>query len=414
MRRLLSFAFLLITSSLSSAQFRVEISGVGATQIPVAVATFEGVPTSAVTSDIIRADLARSGPLKPVIAGSASETKAPDFAALRASGADAYAAGSVTALANGSFDVRFALWDVVKGTQLVSQSYVVAARDLRMAAHRIADEIQEKLTGVRGAAATRIAYVVKNGSQYALVVADSDGENAVNALRSNEPIISPAWSPSGAELAYVSFEQRKAIVYVHELASGQRRALANFRGTNSAPAWFRDGSKLVVTLSSTGLAQLHTINRDGSGVSRLTQSSSIDTEAHVGPDGGIYFVSDRAGGPQIYRYVSATEAQRVSFAGSYNVSPAVSPDGKYLAFISRQAGFKLFLKPLGGGDAVGITDTQADEKPTFSPNSRLILYASRQGGRDILMSTSLDGLVKAKLSANAGDIREPAWGPYVK
>ena len=406
---------LALSTPAAQAQLRVEISGVGTSQIPVAIASFEGADNSAVTSDIIRSDLQRSGAIKVLPAAVASETKQPDFPALRAQGADAYAAGSVTRLANGQLDVRFRLWDVVKAVELAGQSFSVNAVDARMAAHKVADLIHEKLTGVRGAAATRIAYVVKNGARFALVVADSDGENAVNALLSNEPIISPAWSPSGAELAYVSFESRKPVVYVHTVASGARRVVANFKGINSAPAWFADGANLVVTLSKDGLAQLYAISRDGGAARRLTQSGGIDTEPVVAPNGSIYFVSDRAGGPQIYRTSAAGgEASRVTFNGSYNISPAISPDGKSMAYISRQGGFKLFVMALEGGGASAITDTAFDESPSFAPNGKLILYASRSGGREVLMTTTIDGQVKSKLSASAGDIREPAWGPHVK
>jgi TolB protein len=412
-RLFLGLAFIALNAA--QAQLRVEISGVGTSQIPVAIATFEGADISATTSDIIRSDLQRSGAIKVLPSALASETKPPDFAALRAQGADAYAAGSVSRLANGQLDVRFRLWDVVKGAELAGQTFAINSVDARMAAHKIADLIHEKLTGVRGAAATRIAYVVKNGSRFALVVADSDGENAVNALLSNEPIISPAWSPSGAELAYVSFESRKPVVYVHTVATGARRVVANFKGINSAPAWFNDGANLVVTLSKDGLAQLYAIGRDGGVPRRLTQSGGIDTEPAVAPNGSIYFVSDRAGGPQIYRTgAGGGEASRVTFSGSYNISPAISPDGKTMAYVSRQSGFKLFVMPLEGGAGAAITDTAFDESPSFAPNGKLILYASRSGGREVLMTSSLDGQVKSKLSASAGDIREPAWGPYVK
>jgi TolB protein len=276
---------------------------------------------------------------------------------------------------------------------------------------------------VRGAAATRIAYVTKavvskTVSRFALVVADSDGENAAEALRSNEPIISPAWSPNGAELAYVSFEQRKPVVYVHNVATGMRRVVANFKGTNSAPAWAPDGRNLAVALSKDGLTQLYQVSADGSSTTarRLTQSSGIDTEPRFTVGGNLFFVSDRAGGPQIYRMpAGGGDAARVTFSGSYNISPAISADGKTLVYISRQGGFKLFSQSLdGGGAAQAITDTTYDESPSFAPNGKLVLYATRVGGREVLMTTSLDGRVKATLSAAAGDIREPAWGPYVE
>lgn len=230
-------------------------------------------------------------------------------------------------MADGRYDVRFRLWDVVRGQDLGRQSFVVTQGDLRLVAHRIADFIYEKLTGERGVFSTRITYVTKTGSRYSLWVADADGENAQSALSSPEPIISPAWSPSGGQIAYVSFESRKPVVYVHDVATGRRRLIANFRGSNSAPAWAPDGRTLAVTLSRDGGSQLYTIDANGGEPRRLMQSSGIDTEPVFSSDGRtIYFVSDRGGAPQIYRVpVGGGSAERVTFSGNYNISPASAP-----------------------------------------------------------------------------------------
>jgi TolB protein len=401
---------------LASAQLRVEVTGVGAQQIPVAIAPFEGQAASPQPiTDIIVADLTRAGSFKAMVGAAASEARTPDYAAIKSQGADAYVAGSVTRLANGQFDLRYRLWDVVKGAELAGQSYSVAQGDLRMAAHKIADVIHEKLTGTPGSAASRITYVAKSGPRYVLVVADSDGENSAEALRSNEPIISPAWSPSGGEIAYVSFESRKPVVYVHNVASGQRRSVANFKGINSAPAWAPDGRSLAVALSKDGLTQLYSIDTSGGNVKRLTQSGGIDTEPWFAPNGSLFFVSDRGGGPQVYRMpAGGGDAQRVTFTGAYNISPSVSADGRMLAYISRQGGFKLYVQAIDGGSPLALTSTSFDESPSFAPNGRLVLYATREGGREVLATATVDGRVKTRLSATAGDIREPAWGPVVK
>jgi TolB protein len=403
------------------AQFRVEISGVGLTQLPIAIAPFrgqDGAPQK--IASIVQADLERSGQFR-IVDGSAGanldETSRPDLTPWRQRSADSLAVGSVTKLADGRWDVRFRLWDVVKGQDLGGQSHAVTVGDLRLAAHRIADYIYEKLTGDKGVFATRIAYVTKSGNRFNLWVADSDGENAQSALASNEPIISPAWSPSGMQLAYVSFESRKPVVYVHDVSTGKRRLIANFRGSNSAPAWSPDGKSLAVTLSRDGGSQLYTIDANGGEPRRLTQSSGIDTEPVYSPDGKyIYFTSDRGGAPQIYRMApGGGNPERVTFSGNYNVSPAVSPDGRWLAFISRINGqFKLQVMELASGTVTGITDTTADESPSFAPNSRLIVYATRQNGREALMTTTLDGKIKARLAGQGGDIREPDWGPFQK
>ncbi len=408
---------LALTGPAAMAQFRVEISGVGATQLPIAIARFrdeDRIPQA--LSAIIRADLERAGVFRGVDTSEVlAETVQPDMAAWRSRAADALVTGSVTRLADGRFDVRFKLWDVVRGRDLGGQASVVAGSDLRLAAHHIADFIYEKLTGDKGVFSTRIAYVTRSGNRYALRVADADGEGGQVALNSPEPIISPAWSPNGQELAYVSFEAQKAVVYAQEVATGRRRVIANFRGSNSAPAWSPDGQSLAATLSREGGSQIFVMGRNGENPRRITSSASIDTEATFSPDGrSIYFVSDRGGGPQIYRVaVSGGTPERVSFTGEYNISPALSPDGRYIAYVSRQSGaFKLMVGEVGRGSAQAITDTRDDESPSFAPNSKLIIYATRSEGRDVLMTTTLDGKIKAKLVSTLSDVREPMWGPY--
>lgn len=400
------------------AQFRVEVSGVGMTQLPIAIASFKGEAQSPQKiGTIVKADLERSGMFRGVDAASvvADENTRPDLASWRQKGADAIVTGSVMPLADGRFDVRLRLWDVVREQDLGGQSYTVAKSDLRLSAHRVSDFVYEKLTGEKGIFSTRIAYVTKSGQRHTLWVADSDGESAQSALVSPEPIISPAWSPNGSQLAYVSFESRKPVIYSHEVATGKRRLLANFRGSNSAPAWSPDGSQLVATLSQSGGSQIYSIALNGGDPKRLTQSSSIDTEPAFSPDGrSIYFVSDRGGSPQIYRMGSSGgNADRVTFTGSYNISPALSPDGRWLAYVSKVGGgFKLHVMELSSGSATSITDTSADESPSFAPNSRLIVYATQQQGKEALMTTTLDGKIKARLQGAGGDIREPDWGPF--
>ncbi|MEY4099349.1 MAG: hypothetical protein RL300_520 [Pseudomonadota bacterium] len=416
----LFFCFFAVFGFSAQAQFRIEVSGVGLTQVPVVIAPFKGqeaLPQK--VSEIVRADLERSGQFRVINAPSGvfDETSRPELSALRQSGADAFASGSATKLADGRIDVRFRLWDVVKGQDLGGRSFAVSLPDLRLASHRVADEIYEKLTGDKGVFSTRIAYVTKASQRYQLWVADADGENAQSALASPEPIISPAWSPDGNQLAYVSFESRKPVVYVHNVSTGKRRLVANFKGSNSAPAWSPDGNTLALTLSRDGGSQLFLLSSNGGEPRRLIQSSNIDTEPVFSPDGqSIYFVSDRGGTPQIYRVsVSGQGVERVTFSGTYNISPAISPDGRWLAYISRVGGaFKLHVMNLTDSTVTAITDTAADESPSFSPNGKMLVYATQQQGREALMTSTLDGKVKARLSGQQGDIREPHWGPFFK
>lgn len=398
------------------AQFRVEVSGVGMTQVPIAVATFRGDDAAPQKiGAIVAADLERSGQFRNIDTGGAvlDEISLPNISLWKQRNADALVTGSVARLADGRFDVRVRLWDVVKNQDLGGQSHAVGAGELRLAAHRIADFVYEKLTGEKGVFSTRIAYVTK-GRTYNLWVADADGENAVSALGSPEPIISPAWAPNGVDIAYVSFQSRKPEIWVRDIFSTKPRLLASFKGSNSAPAWSPDGKTLAVTLSKDGSSQLYLLDaKGGSEPRRLIQSNSIDTEPVFTSDGkSIYFVSDRGGSPQIYRMpVAGGNPERVTFTGTYNISPAISPNGRWMAYVSRVGGaFKLHVMDIASGVTTSITETVADESPSFAPNSRLIIYATQQQGHEVLMTTTLDGKIKARLAGQNGDIREPDWG----
>ena len=403
----------------AAAQFRVKISGVGGTQLPIAIPRFRNDDQGGQSpSAIVRADLERSGAFRIVESSAAlDETSVPGFGEWRARAADALVGGSVARLADGRFDVRFKLWDVVRGSELGGQSAAVESGELRLAAHRIADFIYEKLTGDKGVFSTRIAFVTKAGPRYTLRVADADGENGQVALSSGQPIISPAWSPNGKELAYVSFERQKAVVFVHTVASGERRAIADFRGSNSAPAWTPDGQRLAVTLSRDGGSQLFLIGKNGESPRRLATSQAIDTEAEFSADGRwLYFTSDRGGGPQIYRMAAGGgNAERMTFGGGYNISPTLSPDGRTLAYVTRAGNaFRLSVLDLASPAAqpVAITDSSDDEHPSFAPNGRLLVYATKAQGRSVLMTSTLDGKIKARLPSQTADLREPVWGPY--
>lgn len=411
-------ALLAAAASGALAQLSIEITGAGANRIPVAVADFAGERgVSQALTSVIRSDLERSGLFQLVdTAGAAlNENSAPNHAEWKGKGADALAAGSVSATPDGRYETRFRLYDTQKQAAIAGQALAHASNQIRTTAHRIADTIYEKLTGERGIFSTRIAYVVKGAGRYELQIADADGNGAQAALASREPIISPAWSPDGGKLAYVSFEQKKPIIYVHDLATGKRHVVANFKGSNSAPAWSPDGRKLAVVLTKDGASQLYLVNADGSGVTRLASSAGIDTEPHFSPDGQfIYFTSDRGGSPQIYRQpVAGGAAQRVTFDGSYNVTPRLSPDGKTLAFVTRSDGrFRVAVMDLATRQVQVLTDTAKDESPSFAPNGRMILFATEVGGRGVLAAVSTDGRVKQRLSVQAADVREPAWAPF--
>jgi TolB protein len=419
MKRFLLLVATLCLALAASAQLQFDITTSGGRQIPIAITPMAGESAQPQSvSEVVGADLARTGLFKLVptaginpIPTEPSEVNFPDWASRSA---EALVIGKVEAQGDGRLEVRFRLFDVQKSAQLASFSYVVAPQQLRATAHRIADVIYEKLTGDKGVFSTKITYVVKRGGRHELQVADADGFNPQSVLASKEPIISPSWSPDGSSIAYVSFDQKKPVVVVQNLAQGTTRVVANFRGNNSAPAWSPDGRSLAVALSKDGLTQIYRIAAAGGEATRLTQSSGIDTQPAFSPDGKwIAFTSDRGGTPQIYRMpASGGEPTRLTFDGSYNVGPRFSPDGKYIAFVQREGGrYRIALLELATNQVVSLTDGTLDDSPTFAPNGKMILYEAQVGGRGQLAAVSSDGKVRQRLSSSAGDVQDPAWGP---
>jgi TolB protein len=418
--RLALAALALLAALGARAQLTIDITTSGARQIPIAVLPMAGeAGQPQQVSQVVGGDLSRTGLFRLVdpsgvtpLPTEPSEVNFPDWSTRNA---EALVIGKIEPSSDGRLEVRFRLFDVAKQTQLASYSYVVTPQQLRATAHRIADVIYEKLTGDKGVFSTKIAYVVKrNEHRYELQVADADGYNAQSILASNEPIMSPAWSPDGSRLAYVSFDQKKPMVVVQNLAEGTTRIVANFRGNNSAPAWSPDGRSLLVALSKDGLTQIYRIPATGGTPQRLTDSADLDTQPCFSPDGQwIAFTSDRGGTPQLYRMpVSGGPPQRITFDGNYNVGPRYSPDGKYLAFVQRDSGrYRIASLELATGQILTLTDGALDDSPSYAPNGKMILYEAQAGGWGQLAAVSSDGRVRQRLTSSAGDVQDPAWGP---
>jgi TolB protein len=410
---------LLAQVSMANAVLSFEIIGAGEHQIPIAIVPFGGDGSLAQSVlEVVSGDLQRSGLFRTVdpIGKSPHELSEVNYADWQVRGADALVIGTVTQQTNGRIEARFRLLDAVKQSELLGQAVSANKDQLRAIGHRIADLIYEKLTGDQGVFSTRIAYVNRQGKNYRLIVADSDGYNEQTVLAQNEPIMSPAWSPDGSHLVYVSFETGHAAIYLQSLYTNQRIVLADFRGSNSAPAWSPDGRQLAIVLTRDGSSQIYLVRPDGSGLRRITFSGAIDTEPNFSPDGQtILFTSDRGGSPQIYSIpVAGGPEQRMTFGDGNNYSPRYSPDGKSFVYTHFTGGkFYIALQDFKSGQVEILTSGGWEKKPSFAPNGKLILFASEARGRGILASVSSDGRVQQHMFTQSGDAREPVWGPHL-
>lgn len=415
------FLFCSVTVNIAHAELIVDVAGQGDSQYRLSIVPFveeQAVLGSTLLTETIRQDLSRTGfftLLDGSPLGVVSQVSQIDPAALQSQSAQALVLGLVQGKGN-VLEVQFRLAGVNPQQQLAGMRYVVQKGQARQVAHQIADLIYETLSGKRGVFSTRVGYVLQENGQYLLQVADADGANAKTLFTTKQPIISPAWSPDGQKLAYVSFEDRKPVIYIQDIYSGERRIVAGFKGNNSAPAWAPDGKSLAIALTYNGEAQLYRISANGGKPERLMHSAGIDTEPAFSPDGkSLFFTSDRGGSPQIYRLnLSNNSVQRVSFAGEYNVSPKVSPDGQSLVYVQRAGGFRVMLHDINSGVASVLSQGPNDQSPSFAPNGQFVVYASQRDGQQGLATTSIDGKVTTRLHTKNGKVKAPVWGGFAR
>ena len=410
----------------AGAALTIEITGGVEGALPIAVVPFDTSrlpsPLPADIAEIVASDLNRSGvlramdrdklPARPYISNQVQ------YSRWRNAGQDYLVVGRVEEKTAGVYLIKFQLLDVLKQQHLLGYRLTTKKRRLRSKAHEISDLIYEEITGTRGAFDTRIAYVLAQKDatrKYVLRVADTDGFNEQNVLESNQPIMSPSWSPDGKSLAYVSFENQRPEIFIQHLATARRSKVSGFKGLNGAPSWSPDGKFLALVLSKDGNPDVYTLNTATKRLKRITRHRSIDTEPVWSSDGNsLIFTSDRAGTPQLYRIgVDGGRARRLTFEGRYNTAASLSPDGKYVAMVHGERGrYRIAQLERETGNLTVLTDNTLDESPSFSPNGKMVLYASTQQGGGVLFAVSVDGRASYKITNQAGDIREPVWGPF--
>lgn len=418
---------LLLLTQPAHSDLTIEITQGMEGAIPIAVVPFGGNDTAGAGQEnvaaIISSDLSRSGRFAPLpdrdLVSHPTDIAQVQYQTWRMLNVDNLVIGKVDAASPQQYNVQFQLLDVFRGMQLIGYSFAASSDELRRVAHHISDLIYEQLTGEKGAFNTQIAYITTTGTgttkSYTLMVADSDGYNPQTILRSSQPLMSPAWSADGSQIAYVSFENKAAEIFLQDVATGARRKVASFKGINGAPAWSPDGQRLALTLSQDGNPEIYVMDLNSKALKRLTNSPAIDTEPAWSPDGkSIVFTSDRGGSPQLYRIAAwGGQPQRLTFDGKYNAGADFSPDGRKLAMVHGESGaYRIAVLDLDSGLFRVLTDGNLDESPSFSPNGSMIIYATEAGNRGVLAAVSADGRFRQRLSLQAGNVRAPVWSPF--
>jgi TolB protein len=425
---LFSAAFTVLFSvSAWSSNLVIEITQGVDNPVPIAVVPFAWSGDTALNEDVaqvIGADLERSGQFKSLkrslmlsFPHQQEDVYFRDWSYLAT---EYLVIGKVRSTNVGGYKVDYQLFDVQRQEAIAAGGFSGGKNDLRTLGHSVSDAVYEALTGLKGAFRTRIAYVAAdkkvNPSYYKLLVADADGYNAKEILKSNQPIMSPSWSRDASKLAYVSFETNRPAIYIQDITTGQRERIKSFKGINGAPAWSPDGNKLALVLSKDGNAEIYVLDLASKRLTRVTKHYGIDTEPAWSVDGKhILFTSDRGGKPQIYQVtLDSGWVERLTFEGDYNARGSLTHDGRFLVLVSRHdSKFHIAVQDLQRGTMSLLTQTSLDESPSVAPNGSMVIYSTQDGGRNILAAVSIDGKVKFNIPANEGVVREPAWSPYL-
>jgi TolB protein len=407
--------------AVTQAELRIEVkkSGEKGAGVPIAVVPFgsQNVTVPVDVSAIVNSDLALSGYFK-TLAEEQMLTKPTtaaevQFRAWQILGQEYLVVGKVEKN-NANYSILFQLLSISQKSQLIDYRISTGEQGLRRAAHKISDLIYEKLTGKKGVFDTRVAFISNESGVYKLQVADMDGFEAKTIVSTSEPIMSPAWSPDGAKIAYVSFESHRPVIFVQTLATGTRSQVSAFSGINGAPAWSPDGTKLAITLSKGGNPNIYIANLASNAVTQLTNLSGINTEPTWSPDGQtIVFTSNQDGKPQLYKIPSnGGNAQRLTFEGEYNAKASFSPDGQKIAMVHGNGGsYKIALLELNTGAINVLTSGSLDESPSFSSNGAMVLYATQKGDKSVLAAVSIDGKIQQQLNFQNTRVRDPSWAP---
>jgi TolB protein len=432
--RLLPAALLAVGSLVviptARAQLKIEVTSGVSDPVPIAIVPFANanqLGNGLDVAQVVQHDLEGSGRFRALqrqqMPATPTQPASVVLADWKNAGQDYIVVGRVLPLDAGNIAVDFDLLNTLTGQHVAGQRFIGTPGALRNAAHRVSDVIYEKIVGIRGAFATRIGYVAVQGQppaqRFQLIVADADGENPHLVLESRFPLMSPSWSPDGQFLAYVSFENKRSAVYVQLVRTGERRQVSARAGINGAPMWSPDGHKLALTLGgSGGNPDIFVLDLQTQALTRITDDPAIDTEAAWASDGkSLYFTSDRAGGPQIYRIGlnPGDRPKRITFGGNYNARPRISADGTQLAMVTLDGGnYRIAVQDLGNGSVRVLSHGHLDESPSFAPNGATLMYSEREGGHASLATVSVDGLTGLRLKSESGEVREPAWGPFTQ